>query len=807
MTLKDGRFAVEYKQSASCGFIAILVDVPLAAVAVPAVVPCCARARQADGKPRMGSSILKSIMAAVSIPAPPREATVRFAYAELLGVLAICVFVIAFGMLRQQPVVALDRASGLYREEGSPARFRWTSSLAEFSLMSHTGPTELTLDLSMAGWPRQPDVPVQFETDTGPIGTVVVAAPTRHIQMLLPPRATFLRLRTSVARPDDDWRWLGVQVLSISARPTGLPFGATIQALLLSIASIVLALALAVASRSGYGTIAILTLVGLGLRLFWITYTPPLMHRDELVSLVDAWNLANTGHDHLGHILPIAAFEAYGDWVSPMLTYLLLPWVALFGPQPIVARIVTAAFGTLAIPAIYGLVRELRMPAAAICAALVTALSPWQIFLSRVAIPPALVATTWTLCLWAALRYVHFGRRRDALWLAAAAGLSLYAYPTMKMAVPLLVVLAIALALPRYGWRAAARCWLPALMLGALWLPFLASTLLSPITEARLQLVGLRAATPGEWLIYWWRNYIVYFQPDLYYISGGIRKIVQGLPDRGLALSVEAIPLLGALALPALKLARRDRAFEAPEHSASSAIPISVWLLLLGALLIAPLPASLTTGNPHAFRASPLAPLYALFVGVGAATEWAMLGLLPKRARMIARGLGTVTLGIVLAWQCSTWFTDLLQNYPRKADATWFFADREFETMQYVASYASHYGEVWIDTSTVGRPYIFLLAAQAMPPAEAQASLVVLRQPPAINTVTQLGRYHFGDFGGLGIPQNLAVLEALPTSDGGPGYLIQEWRRGDQRVLVVRGMTTHIENFSDDETLDTGGDT
>jgi len=742
-------------------------------------------------------------MAAVSIPARPREATPRFAYAELLGALAICVFVLAFGILRQQPAVALDRATGLYHEEGDAARFRWTSSWAEFSLMSYTGPTEVAIDLSIAGWPRQPELPVRLETDTGLVGTVVVAAQTRQFQILLPPRTTFLRLRTPVARPEDDWRWLGVQVLSISAKPTGLPFGATIQALLLSIASIVLTLVLTLASRRGYGTIAVLTLVGLGLRLLWITDTPPLMHRDELVSLVDAWNLAYTGHDHLGRLLPIAAFEAYGDWVSPMLTYLLLPWVALFGPQPIVARIVTAVFGALAIPAIYGIVRELRMPAAAVCAAAVTALSPWQIFLSRVAIPPALVATTWTLCVWAALRFVQHGRRRDALWLAAAAGLSVYTYPTMKLAVPLLVLLAIALALPRHGWRVVTRWWLPALALAVLWLPFLANTLLNPASAARLQLVGLRAATASAWLTNWWHNYIVYFQPDLYYISGGIRKIVQGLPGHGLALSVEAIPLLGVLALPALKLVRRGDAIQAPDRSRSSAIPVQVWLLLLGALLIAPLPASLTTGNPHTFRASPLAPLYAIAVGIGAAAEWAILGWLPKHMRMIARGLGAVVLGIMLAWQSSAWFTDLLQNYPRQANATWFFADRELETMQLVASYASHYEEVWLDTSTVGRPYIFLLAVQAVPPAEAQANIMILRQPPAINTVTQLGRYHFGDFRALGIPQNVAVIEALPTHDGAPGYLIQEWRRGDHRMLIVRGMTTHIENFLDDETLDT----
>jgi hypothetical protein len=41
------------------------------------------------------------------------------------------------------------------------------------------------------------------------------------------------------------------------------------------------------------------------------------------------------------------------------------------------------------------------------------------------------------------------------------------------------------------------------------------------------------------------------------------------------------------------------------------------------------------------------------------------------------------------------------------------------------------------------------------------------------------------------------VLEALPTSGGGPGYLLQEWRRDDRRILLVRSMTTHVQEEPD----------
>jgi 4-amino-4-deoxy-L-arabinose transferase-like glycosyltransferase len=734
-------------------------------------------------------------MSVAASVAPARRPLSRRARAVLLGLLALGVFAGVFAFQNSQPVIALDRARGLYVAEGGATPFRWTSSQADFALAPHSGPTQVAVTLSIAHWPRQTQLPVMIESDAGALATVGILAQARRVLALLPPGAATLRLHTSVARPPGgDWRWLGAQVLAVEATPSGLPRYALLQALLLSAASVLLALGMAWAIARGHGLIVGLTLLGLALRLLWIADSPPLLHRDEAVSLVDAWQLARTGRDHLGHFLPLAAFEAYGDWISPLLTYLLLPWIALVGPQPLAARLIVASFGALAVPCVYGLVRELRLPAAAPWAALVAALSPWQIFLSRVSIPPALVATCWTLCLWASIRFVRMGRRRDAIWLAIAAGMGLYAYPSMKLAVPLLLALALALAIWRHGWRAGGRWWPAALALGLLWSPFAASTMLNPDSGARLQLIEIKATSPGEWLAAWWSNYTVYFQPNLYYLAGGIRKIAQGMPDRGVALGAEVPLLLGLLGLPVLALAQKQTgaSSRAGDRSTSAPVPVQIGLLLTGALLIAPLPASLTVGHPHIFRASMVAPVYAVLVGIGAALEWQLLGRLPARTRALARVAGTLVIVAALAWQSASWFTSLIERYPSQATGTWFFADSELETMQRVVGYAPGFDEVWLDIGTVGRPYIFLLLAQPMSPAESQARLVVERNPPQINNVTSIGQYHFVDFAPRGIPLDLPVLEALPTAGGGPGYLLQEWRPDNRRILLVRSMTTHV---------------
>ncbi len=159
------------------------------------------------------------------------------------------------------------------------------------------------------------------------------------------------------------------------------PGARALAALALALASVLLALLAFWMARRGYGLIFAVMLAALALRLTLLTDAPPGLHRDEAVSLVDAWSLLQTGRDHLGHLLPLAAFEAYGDWISPLLTYLEIPLVALLGPATLAARLVTALAGALVVPILYALARELELtvPAAAI-AALVAALSPWQIF-------------------------------------------------------------------------------------------------------------------------------------------------------------------------------------------------------------------------------------------------------------------------------------------------------------------------------------------------------------------------------------------------------------------------------------------
>jgi 4-amino-4-deoxy-L-arabinose transferase-like glycosyltransferase len=703
-----------------------------------------------------------------------------------LAAVVLCVWLVTFATLVRRPAIDLAEAHGLYASEGPAQPFRWTGSQVLFPVHGRSGPVQVALQLAGARWPERAPAHVTLATDVGALASFTAPDRPHSYHLLLPASTTMLLLRSTVAQPPSgEPRWLGVQVLGLEATAAGFAAQAVVLALLVVLASIPITLAVAWSIRRGHGAVAALTMLGLALRTLMLGRVPAGFFQDEAVSLVDAWHLARTGHDHLGHLLPLGALEAFGDWISPLFTYLAVPVVALFGPSLLAGRLLAAVAGALAIPAGYALARALKLPiAAAACAALVVAVSPWQILRSRAATPPALIPLCWTLCLLAALRLVQRGDRRDAIWLALAAGIGIYSYPTMKLAVPLLISLAALLAWLRHG-RHAARGWLPAaLLLALLWLPLTSVTLLNQDSAMRARSKLLQADSPAAWLRQWAGAYGSYFLPGFYYTTGDPSN---GMPDRGVELLPEApLVLLGLGALVWGCLPRKDRdegAVVSHQSSIVSRHPTEA-RLMAGALLIAPLPASLMFPNPHLTRALLIAPGYALLVAVGVAALWQMARRIQQPGAQAIAGHGAVLLlAAAVAWQGGVQFQDYLRRFP--AVISQKYQDGMFEAMQAAVQDAPGYDEIWID-DRMPFPYIFVLAAQPMPPAQAQAQIEVQHGHTTFNTITAIGRYQFRNLAAL--PGDLPVVEALPTGIGGPGFVLQEWRPDRRRVLLVRRM-------------------
>jgi 4-amino-4-deoxy-L-arabinose transferase-like glycosyltransferase len=690
-----------------------------------------------------------------------------------LALLALLTWLAAFGLLWAWPAAPLAAAEGVYKWEQPAAgqRYRWTGSRVRLPISGGSGPTIVGLRLNTALWEGRAPPQVRLATPEQRLAAFRVTAEQRHYRLLLPPGTAALLLHSPVERPPpgaDELRWLGVMLHEVTVTPSGLPLRAAGLALLPALASVPLLLALRWLVRQGYGPLTAVTLLAFALRVVLLAQVPPALEQDELVSLVDAWYLLHTGHDHRGNLLPLGAFEAFGDWISPLLTYLDMPLVALLGPlNPYAGRLVTALAGTLAVPAAYALAGALHLPrAAALGMALVVALSPWQIALTRVAIPPALLPLCFTLCIWAAVRLIQMGTRHAALWLALAAGIGLYAYPTLKLLLPLLVGGAVLLALWQHGWRVA-RAWLPAAaLLGVLWLPFAWLTLANPASSGRLERIMLQADTPGAWLAKWWEGYSSYFSPAFYYLIGdaGFGRFPEG---RGVQLGVEVLVLLpGVLALLLACCGRGERL----------RLPFSraVAWLLVGLVLAAPLAASLTVRNPHVYRGSAVAPVYVLLVGLGVALLW---HLLRERQRLRA-GFAALWLAALLVQAGQAYAHYMIRYPPTVAER---YQDGLLQAMHAADAYAPYYDEVRVNWETLHQPYIYLLAVQSTPSRELSRQLEA--HPGYYNRVGRVGHFVFETFD---YPDRLPTLEAFPDRFGNPAFLVQEWNDAGTRALLVR---------------------
>lgn len=719
--------------------------------------------------------------------------------------LGMVVVVLMQSSLSDTPLNLISSTRGLYAPEPG-ADFAWTTSQLSFPIPLRAGPSQLQLRLSAGLWPGRQPAHVSLSNNRQIIAQWTAAEQPRQYLLLLPACSSQLTLQSDVARPErGDPRFLGLRLYTVNLRASGFDLG---KALALGLGGIIvglLAVLLYRASLRGWALPLAVTVLALGLRLFELEQLPAGFFQDEAVSIVDASSLLQTGRDHYGVFLPLGAFEAFGDWVSPLLTYVQLPFALVLGTTPLAARLPAALAGTLAVPALYALARSLGVPrAAALLAALVVAVSPWQILRSRVASPPALVPLCWTLCVWAAVMLIRSRNRRAALVLAVASGFAVYSYPTMKLAVPLLTGAGIVLAsIQDYRsqkpvslgglMRALTQRWWPAaVLLTILWIPFAQLTLFNANSGMRASRKIIQADSWVAWLSQWLDGYSRYFRPDFYFLSGDPSN---GISGQGVELTIEALLVLPGLALLIYVCLRSWPGQLSNLHQQLSACDNRlVTLSILIALLIAPLPASLMSPNPHLTRALIMAPMFALLVGIG---SWAVLELLqgpgvggrgsgkgtPDHHSSRRQTLISVTIAAIILWQGLARFEDYRSQYP--ALVAHKYQDGMREAVALLVQNASSYDAVWVDDS-MPFPYIYVLATGGVSAQETHATLVVNHPGTTFNTVQQVGKYEFRSL--KDIPYSLPTLAATVNSLGEPGYVIQELEQRGQQILLLRRM-------------------
>mgnify|MGYP001025583517 CR=1 FL=1 len=215
-------------------------------------------------------------------------------------------------------------------------------------------------------------------------------------------------------------------------------------------------------------------LAGVIVRVWRFGAVPDGLNQDEAFAGYEAWCLLATGRDAFGRSLPVY-LTAWGSGMNALESYLMLPFLALFGRTALAVRLPQLLVGVLSLPAAYGVAKRTAGRWAGLCGMLLLAVCPWHVMLSRWGLESNLAPGFLLFGLYFFLRGLE-----DCRWLPLSAlmyGLALYCYAAIWPFVPLILLLQGGYALwcgkLRLRGRDGAWAWASAALLLALALPLL----------------------------------------------------------------------------------------------------------------------------------------------------------------------------------------------------------------------------------------------------------------------------------------------------------------------------------------------
>lgn len=371
------------------------------------------------------------------------------------------------------------------------------------------------------------------------------------------------------------------------------------------------------------------------LRLWHLGSVPISLDWDEAALGYNAYSILHTGKDEFGKTLPVI-LQSFNDYKPALYAYLIAPLIPLFGLSEVAVRLPSALLGILTVLVTFFLVKELFADfkfqnkhigmQIALLSSFLLAISPWHIQFSRVAFESNIGMALNVL---GSFLFLKALKKPPLLILSAVVfALNLHVYQSEKVFTPLFVFLLTAIfykkvfSLPRKYIAIAVACGL--LIISPLFLytltnkevfsraqgvsflsdktPLLRDTV-EKLTKDRENndIVGL--VFDNRRIVYFktfFSGYLSHFDLNWLFLKGDFTINRHHAPDMGLLYLVE-LPFLiiGIYMLLFGEVNKKTKYF------------ILLWLLL------APIPASISTGVPHAVRTLNFLPTFQIFVAIG----------------------------------------------------------------------------------------------------------------------------------------------------------------------------------------------
>lgn len=207
--------------------------------------------------------------------------------------------------------------------------------------------------------------------------------------------------------------------------------------------------------------IILVILLAFIVRVYQIDSLPYGLHVDEASWGYNAYSILKTGKDEHGQLLPLI-FKASGDQKLPAFIYFMVPFVKIFDLNNFAVRLPAVIIGTLLVLVIYFLLREFKFSKnLSLIGALIVAVSPWPIFLSRIfGYDSGIGLLFYSLGLLLFMVSFRTKKKDGLLWSVLFFGLTWYSYIAYRLVTPLTLLALIFIYLRKKGQFEKSKWWI-----------------------------------------------------------------------------------------------------------------------------------------------------------------------------------------------------------------------------------------------------------------------------------------------------------------------------------------------------------
>lgn len=487
------------------------------------------------------------------------------------------------------------------------------------------------------------------------------------------------------------------------------------------------------------------------LRFYKLGKVPVSPDWDEAALGYNAYSILKTGCDEYGERFPLF-LRSFGDYKPAAYVYLAILPIKFLGLNVLATRLPAALLGTLAVLAVYFLVKEVfrnsQLDNLKICnlpfvAAFLLAISPWHLQFSRIAFESNIGVFINILL---ALFFLKGLKKPWFLSLAAfLAGLNIYTYQAEKIFTPCLV-LSLILIWRRQLLKMPRRFLAIAVFIGlVVSLPFIHKALTTP--EIFLRAKGTSFASDQTlflartveklardkqkkdflglvldnrrvtYVVAFVNSYLSHFDFNWLFIRGD--DVRHHAPGMGLLYLWE---------LPFFLLGIYKLVFNKKNSKIKS--------LLFAWFFLAPLPAAFTSGTPHAVRTLRFLPVVQVFTSLGLISFWKMM---EKRLKL--RALISFSLAVFFVFNFTYFFNQYFSQLNYFTSWAWQYGYEP--AIKKIQKIESQYEKIIVSNQApLDQSYIFFLFYLSYDPAAYQNEGQVVSSD-LVGEEKAFGKYYF----------------------------------------------------------------